>query len=148
MSLELCDKYNECCSTILDNPGTDRRPGRIDKYTDLGDCSSRILNDVQTATLSKDGNDGWGVSWTNIRFTNGYVQTCTFNTWLDNEAGSTRTKTVECKTTTTTASTTSITTTTTTRTTMTTATTTSTTTPTAGKLQIVLKLLEKCWQIV
>ena len=118
VSLELCDKYNECCSSILDNPGTDRRPGRIDTYTDLGDCSSKILNDVQTATLSKDGNDRWGVNWANIRFRNGYVQTCPFNTWLDNEGGSTRTKTVECNTTTT------------------------------GKLQIVLELLEKCCQIV
>ena len=47
--LEICDSSGKCCNTSsnLNNPGLDRRSGKIDKYTEqslLGSCAQKVRN--------------------------------------------------------------------------------------------------------
>ena len=47
--LEICDSSGKCCNTSsnLNNPGLDRRSGKIDKYTEqslLGSCAQKVSN--------------------------------------------------------------------------------------------------------
>ena len=64
VNMTVCDAANNCCTSVLDNPGDDWKKGAVDTFSDqttLGDCSSMRLKGQLTATLSKDGSDGWQV---------------------------------------------------------------------------------------
>jgi len=105
VSMTVCDASDNCCTTALDNPGfDDRKKGALNTYSDetvLGDCgsssiSNHLLRGQLTATLSKDGTDGWYVEWAQIKTFGGASFTCMFNVWMDDASGYSREATSDC----------------------------------------------------
>ena len=89
----------QCCTTILDDPAVNvRKNGNIDKFAGarLGDCSDQSFYGDLTATLTKDGSDGWFVEWAKIKFDDSRSYTCNFNTFLDNSGKYSNSMTVNC----------------------------------------------------
>ena len=98
--MEVCNTKGQCCSTPLADPSKDdREKGKVDKYDTasmLGECFNTNFWGDLTATLSKDGSDGWYVDWAAIKFGSGRSFTCTFNNWLDNDTGYSNNMTAGC----------------------------------------------------
>jgi len=94
--IKICDGSNTCCSTDLVYMGRSSK----EKLTDpdeLGPCINTTLQGDLSVTLSKDGSDGWYPEWTQIVLQQGKTFLCTFNLWLDDSAGYSTNKTVQCK---------------------------------------------------
>jgi len=99
VSMGVCDGNGTCCSTVLNNPGDDRKVGRVDTYTNpkgLGECFTTAMRGPIRATLSKDGSDGWYVNWAQVQLAKGVFHTCNFTSWLDDASGYSREMTVDC----------------------------------------------------
>ena len=102
ISIEVCSRRGECCSTILNDPkgATPFRRGNTDKFGSwlLNDCfGADFWGSGITATLSKNGTDGWFVDWAEIKFADGRSYTCTYGQWLDYGNGNTNTRTASCE---------------------------------------------------
>ena len=62
VNITVCDSSDNCCTSVIDNPGDDRKVKAVNTYSDqtvLGECSSMRMKGQLRATLSKDGSDGW-----------------------------------------------------------------------------------------
>ena len=97
--MSVCDNAGTCCSTALDNPGDDFKRNAVDTYTNpkgLGECLTTAMSGPITATLSKDGSDGWYVDWAQVQLAGGVLHTCNFTSWLDDASGYSREIAVQC----------------------------------------------------
>eukprot|EP00092_Neocalanus_flemingeri_P090264 GFUD01114316.1.p1 GENE.GFUD01114316.1~~GFUD01114316.1.p1 ORF type:complete len:634 (+),score=101.08 GFUD01114316.1:195-1904(+) len=86
--MQVCDMKGRCCTTALNDPAVNNQEtGNVDTFSSdmLGDCSDGNFYGDLTATLSKDGSDGWFVEWAEIKLDDGRFHTCMFNSWLDND---------------------------------------------------------------
>jgi len=100
--LKVCDSNSNCCdSSSLDNlDKNDFEKAEVDEFSEfsmLGNCAVTSLEGDITATLSKDGDDGWYPKWTQIVLNDGKEYICYFNLWLDTETGYSNSKTVPCQ---------------------------------------------------
>ena len=102
VSIKICDGKEICCTTFLDTSGhDDHEKGHVDVFADPEDLASCISTRMNmkgglTATLEKDGSDGWYAEWAQITLARGYAFTCTFGIWLDNDNGHTRSESAQC----------------------------------------------------
>ena len=102
VTIALCTTTNGlCCNSTLDDPTKDDRAiGNIDTYSTasiLGECFGTNFQSYLTATLAKDGNDGWFVDYAEIKLGENRSYTCDFNNWPDNSDGYTNSMTVKCE---------------------------------------------------
>ena len=93
--IKICNSAANCCEANLGHP----RQAALEKISDpaiLGSCfNTNVAGDI-SATLSKDGTDGWYPEWVQIIPHQGRSFRCAFNLWLDDASGYSTNKTVSC----------------------------------------------------
>ena len=95
--MSVCDSAGTCCSTALRRDYGDYvERNAVDTFTNLGECLTTAMSGPITATLSKDGSDGWYVNWAQVQFAGGFLHTCNFTSKLDDASGYSREITVQC----------------------------------------------------
>ena len=101
VTIVLCDTKGLCCKSTLSNLAKDSQErGNVDTYnttTMLGECFGFNIWGDLTATLAKDGSDGWYVEYAEIKFGEKRGYTCNFNNWLDNSEDNRNFMTVDCE---------------------------------------------------
>ena len=99
VEIKVCD-FTNCCKVTLDDPErNDQERSAVDKFTDpnlLGTCFNTSLKGKLSATLSKDGSDGWYPDWAKIVLYQGRTFLCNYGTWLDDSAGYSTSMTTQC----------------------------------------------------
>ena len=95
----MCNTKGLCCNSTLDDPAKDDRAnGNVDTYST---ASMLVLAPTcggdLTATLAKDGSNGWFVDYAEIRFGGNRSYTSNFRNWLDKDHGYNNCMTVDCK---------------------------------------------------